>query len=161
MKIKKISILILFSFIFSPFLFGCNQNTYVASKKNFTFEKINFDVVEKEIFIDKSLPIKIQNQINLWFSSSVVVDGFGGKVEIHISNYNEKISNFDNKKKIDLNLDFKVVETKGNDKKSFNGTVSTFSEISGDFSLNEFDSLVFETQMNLIDRLILELKSIV
>ena len=77
-----------------------------------------------------------------------------------ISDYKEKTSSISNGKRIDLTLSFNVLIRKPllSQQKLIQGNVSAYGTISGDFSLNEFDTVIKNTQGDLVLRLSRDLK---
>ena len=78
-----------------------------------------------------------------------------------ISDYKEETSLISEGKRIDLNLSFNVLLRKPllSQKKLIQGNVSSFGTISGDFSLNDFDTVIENTQIDLILRLSRDLQT--
>lgn len=122
---------------------------------------MSFDVVEKQLIIENNFPVNLKNELTDWFNNNILVDGIDGKITFTISNYEEKISELDNGKKVNLSLAFKAIIEKKSFayKKIIKGNVEAFSEISGEFSIKDFESLVSNTQLDLIVRLSRNLKS--
>jgi hypothetical protein len=125
------------------------------------FNEISFDAVEKEIFLDGEFPKNVNKHINYWFSNKIKVSGFEGIVVIKLYDYYEKISKINNGKKIDINISF-LIEIKKDQlkaKKTVKGSISSYGSINGYFSLSDFDSLIYDTQFDLIRRLSKDLKN--
>ena len=78
-----------------------------------------------------------------------------------VSDFNQEISPIDDGKRVDMSLSFKVLLNKPSlsQTKSIKGDVSSYGSLTGNFSLNEFDTLIQNTQSDLIVRLSKDLKS--
>ena len=96
-----------------------------------------------------------------WFDNDVKVDGIDGTMEMKLLNYKENISNISDGKKIELFMNFEVFIQKNNNstKQSIKGDVSTYSTITGSFALKEIDTLISNSQVELIRLLIEKLNS--
>ena len=77
-----------------------------------------------------------------------------------ISNYKQEIINIDDGKRVNISLFFNITLNKPllSKKKIIKGEVKSFGELTGTFSLNDFDILIENTQLDLIERLNIELK---
>ena len=83
--------------------------------------------------------------INEWFNE-IKVNGFQGNVIFEITQYNEITSEISNGKKIELILKMNVnIDTSNNlsKKKNLKIDLNEYGTITGNFSLNEFDNLIF------------------
>ena len=78
-----------------------------------------------------------------------------------ISNFKQEVSSINDGKRVDVSLSFSVLITKDSQtkKKLINGSVSSFGTLTGNFSLSEFDTVIQNTQSDLILRLSRDLKS--
>ena len=137
-------------------------NTTIGYSSNSMFNDISnlkFDVVEKKLIIDSSFPNFLLKNINYWFDNKIKVDGIDGKIIFKISSYSEKISQIDNGKKVDIIFNFEYLIQKSNfSKKTYKAEINSYGTISGDFSLNDFDKIIENTQLDLIVRLSNNLK---
>ena len=146
--------------IFGLFMAGCNANETFIESLNPKFETMSFDVVQKDLVIQKDLPENLNFLISRWFDEKVKINGFNGDMKFTISDYKEKTSSISNGKRIDLTLSFNVLIRKPllSQQKFIQGNVSAYGTISGDFSLNEFDTVIKNTQGDLVLRLSRDLK---
>ena len=146
--------------IFGLFMAGCNANETFIESLNPKFETMSFDVVQKDLVIQKDLPENLNFLISRWFDEKVKINGFNGDMKFTISDYKEKTSFISNGKRIDLTLSFDVLIRKPllSQQKLIQGNVSAYGTISGDFSLNEFDTVIKNTQGDLVLRLSRDLK---
>ena len=146
--------------IFGLFMAGCNANETFIESLNPKFETMSFDVVQKDLVIQKDLPENLNFLISRWFDEKVKINGFNGDMKFTISDYKEKTSSISNGKRIDLTLSFNVLIRKPllSKQKLIQGNVSAYGTISGDFSLNEFDTVIKNTQGDLVLRLSRDLK---
>lgn len=129
-------------------------------KKNYS--QVSFDVVEKELIIDDNIPLYFKKLTKRWFDEKVKIDGFDGNMTFTLFGYNEKISIINSSKRIDASIKFQIILNKPslNSKEKIQGEVSSYGVITGSFSLNEFDDIIKSTQVDLLDRIIKELKLI-
>ena len=146
--------------IFGFFMAGCYANEAFIESLNPEFETMSFDVVQKDLVIQKDLPENLNFLISRWFDEKVKINGFNGDMKFTISDYKEKTSSISNGKRIDLTLSFNVLIRKPllSQQKLIQGNVSAYGTISGDFSLNEFDTVIKNTQGDLVLRLSRDLK---
>lgn len=144
---KKIYATLLFFFI-SPFVFAKEAN--LANK-----EDIFFDVVQKKIEFDEKFPLNLQNDIERWFSQKIKVNGFDGSLRFFLSDYEEIITNIEKGKKVDLSFHFAIDIVKENPiiNQKIIGNVYSYSSMTGNFSLNDFDEEIKKTQDHLIIQL--------
>jgi len=144
------------------FLIGCQTSTSeIKSVQLNNFDEIYFNVVEKNMINKTNLPNKMNLLINEWFNK-IKVNGFQGNVLFEITQYNEIISDISNGKKIELKLRLNVNIDTGDKflkKKNLKIDLNEYGTITGNFSLNDFDNLIFDTQKNLIKSLTKTLRS--
>ena len=147
--------------IFGFFIVGCNANETLIDSLNPEFETMSFDVVQKKLVIEQDLPNSLNILVSKWFDENVKINGFNGDMIFTISDYKEETSLISEGKRIDLNLSFNVLLRKPllSQKKLIQGNVSSYGTISGDFSLNDFDTLIENTQIDLILRLSRDLQT--
>ena len=151
----------LFLFLFSLMVFGCNANESFVDPLKPEFETISFDVVQKQLVIEKELPDHVQNLLSQWFDQRVKIDGFNGDMKFIVSNFNQEVFSIDNGKKIEISLSFKVYLNKPSQSqtKNIEGIITSYSTLTGNFSLNDLDTVIQNTQSDLIIRLSKDLKS--
>jgi len=144
----------------SFFIFSCSNSDSVV-KQSYNFDQVFFDVVEKKIIYEGEIPDYLKSITKNWFDNDVKVDGIDGTMEMKLLNYKENISNISDGKKIELFMNFEVFIQKNNNstKQSIKGDVSTYSTITGSFALEEIDTLISNSQVELIRLLIEKLNS--
>jgi len=149
MEIKFFKYLFL---IFLCFFYGCSASTQSIDKKVLILKTSSFDVVEKDLKFSGDIPIYLKNLTEDWFNKNIKVNGFEGKLTIIIDKYSETISNITDGKRVDLSINFNAEISKLNNKKIIKtkGKVKSYGTLVGDFSLNEFDILISNTQSDLI-----------
>tara|TARA_B100000927_G_scaffold271885_1_gene249135 strand:+ start:999 stop:1469 length:471 start_codon:yes stop_codon:yes gene_type:complete len=148
-------------FLFSFFIVGCNANESFIDPLKPEFESMSFDVVQKQLIIEQELPNHVQNLLSQWFNERVKIDGFDGDMKFIVSNFNQETSSIDDGKRVDVSLSFKVILNKPSPSqtKFIEGYISSYGTLTGNFSLNEFDTVIKNTQSDLIVRLSKDLKS--
>ena len=153
---KKI-IFLLFGF----FIAGCNANESFIDPLKPEFETMSFDVVQKQLVMEQELPDHIQNLLSQWFNQRVKIDGFDGDMKFIISDFKQEISPYNDGKRVDVSLKFEVIlnKTSKSQKKFIEGSVSSYGTLTGNFSLNEFDTVIQNAQSDLVVRLSKDLKS--
>lgn len=146
---------------FGLFIGGCNANESFIDTLNPEFETISFDVVQKQLLVDQELPNHVQNLLSQWFDKRVKIDGFDGSMKFIVSNFSQEISPIDDGKKVDVSLSFRVILNKPSlsQTKYIEGNISSYGILTGNFTLNEFDTVIQNTQSDLILRLSKDLKS--
>ena len=144
------------------FLFvNCSTSNAIVETTNPKFETMTFDAVSKNLIFEGDFPKNFTNLSRKWFDNKVKIDGFEGNMIFTLKNYSEINSKISDGKKIDISVEFQVLLEKSSlsQKKIINGKVNSFSTLTGDFSLSEFDQLIIKTQSDLILRLSRDLKS--
>lgn len=148
-------------FIFIFLIVGCNANESFINQLDPEFETMSFDVVQKSLIIKPELPDHVQSLISKWFNQKVKIDGFEGEMKFIISDFKEEISSISDGKRVDLSLSFEVTLNKPSlsEIKFIEGNISSYGTLTGNFSLSEFDTVIQNTQSDLIVRLSKDLKS--
>lgn len=153
MKLKNFFLVILSIF----FINNCTNDS--IGKTSFSYVNYDFvelDAVNKFIIFDNTISNSLKTKLDFWFNNYVMVDGFEGDATLSINNYNEKIINSKDSKKVEIKFNYNLIINQSNkNKKTFKkGTVSSYHSISGDFSLSEFDKIFSLTEDDTIIRLI-------
>ena len=150
-------ILVLFGFLVA----GCQANESFIEPVRPDFANVSFDVVQKQLVIEPDLPSHLQRLISQWFDQKVKIDGFDGEMQFTISEYLEETSSISDGKRVDISLSFNVVLNKPSlsQTKKIEGYVSSYGTLTGNFSLDEFDTVIQNTQSDLVLRLSRDLKS--
>ena len=140
---------------------GCQANESFVNFIRPEFESVSFDVVQKQLVIEPELPSHVEGLISRWFDQKVKIDGFDGEMTFIISRYLEEISSINDGKRVDISLSFNVVFNKPSlsQTKIIEGYVSSYGTLTGNFSLSEFDTIIQNTQSDLVLRLSRDLKS--
>jgi hypothetical protein len=151
------------SFIISVFflLVNCSTTNAVVEVQDVKFESMTFDAVTKNLIFEGDFPKHFIDISNQWFDNKVKINGFEGNMIFTLKNYSEQNSKISDGRKININVEFQVVLEKSSlsKKKVIKGEVNSFSTLTGNFSLSEFDQLIIKTQTDLILRLSRDLKS--
>ena len=147
--------------IFSFLVVGCQANESFIDSTKPNFENISFDVVQKQIEIEAELPDHMRVLVSQWFDQKVKIDGFDGEMKFTIVEYSEKISSISDGKRVDASLSFYVTLNKPSlsQIKRIEGYISSYGTLTGNFSLSEFDTVIQNTQNDLVLRLSRDLKS--
>lgn len=150
-----------FFIFFSFIIVGCNANETFIDHHKPKFESMTFDVVQKKLVIEQELPDYVQTLVSSWFDEKVKIDGFDGDMKFIISDYRQEISSITDGKRVDISLSFEVFLKKPllSKTKLIKGKVSSYGNLTGNYSLNEFDVVIQNTQKDLILRLSRDLKS--
>lgn len=148
-------------FLFSFFFIGCSTSESKIKSLKYNFESMSFDVVEKDLIIEKEIPDNVKILINEWFNSKIKINGFDGQMIFKITEYTESVSSIQDGKKVEIYLSFKVILDKSHisQKKIIDGEVFSYGTLTGNFSLSDFDEIIKNTQGDLILRLSRDLKS--
>lgn len=156
MSLKKLIYIYMIIFFISSLL---HSNT--LDRSNVTFETIKFDVVSKKIFYDNTLDREIQVFLQKFFDNNVKVNGFEGNMELFINNYIENTDYIDKGKKIEISLEFILNINKSllSEKKTLKGVINSYGNMTGNFSLNDFDDLKRNIKLELVSRFSKKLKS--
>lgn len=157
-----IKIINYFYFLLIILLSSCNQLD--AKKKSIKIPQLNiisFDVVEKNLQIEKEIPPDVSYMLNKWFNEKVKINGIDGKISFKITDYNEKITTISDGKRIDISLKFSALIEKPtlSKKKFIDGEVKSYGAIEGSFSMSDFDEIIRKTQIDVILRLSRDLGS--
>ena len=150
-----------FIIIFFSLLVNCSTSNAIVEKVNPQFESMTFDAVTKNLVFEGDFPKHFTKLSNQWFHNKVKINGFEGNMIFNLKNYSEESSKINDGRKIDITVEFQVLLEKSSlsQKKVIKGKVNSFSTLSGNFSLSEFDQLIIKTQTDLISRLSRDLKS--
>ena len=151
-----------FIFVLLGFLVaGCQANESFIDPIRPDFANVSFDVVQKQLVIEPELPSHVEGLVSQWFDQKVKIDGFDGEMIFTILEYIEEISSISDGKRVDISLSFNVVLNKPSlsQTKKIEGYVSSYGTLSGNFSLAEFDTVIQNTQSDLVLRLSRDLKS--
>ena len=150
-----------FFIIFSLMVVCCNANESLIGPLKPEFESISFDVVQKQLITEKELPGHVRNLLSQWFDQRVKIDGFDGDMRFIVSDFNQNISSIDEGKRVDVSLSFKVFQNKPSlsQTRLIEGSISSYSTLTGNFSLNDLDTVIRNTQSDLIIILSKDLKS--
>lgn len=140
---------------------GCQANESFIEPMRPDFANVSFDVVQKQLIIEPELPRHVEGLVSQWFDQKVKIDGFDGEMIFTISEYIEESSSISEGKRVDISLSFNVVLNKSSlsETKMIQGYVSSYGTVSGNFSLAEFDTVIQNTQSDLVLRLSRDLKS--
>ena len=150
-------------FVILIFINSCNNTASSISQTNPEFDILNLDVVEKKLNIQSPIDQFTKNLLIKWFENKIKLIGFNGIAVIDIFDYSELITVIDNGKKVDISFKFNVSINNSSishsNKKTFQGHVSSFDSIIGDFSLNDFDNVIQNTRIKVIRKFTEDLKS--
>lgn len=140
---------------------GCQANESFIDPLRPDFANVSFDVVQKQLIIEPELPSHVEGLVSQWFDQKVKIDGFDGEMIFAISEYSEETSSISDGKRVDISLSFNVILNKPSlsQTKKIEGYVSSYGTLSGNFSLAEFDTVIQNTQSDLVLRLSRDLKS--
>lgn len=143
------------------FVIGCSSSQPVVESQQANYENVFVDVVSKQLQFGANTPEPLQVLIREWFNSDVKVNGTEGSVLFIMDNYQEKLSAIEDGKRVDLSLAFQIKIDKPalSQKKQVQGSVNSFSTLTGSFSLADVDRLIANTQSDLVVRLSEELQS--
>lgn len=143
------------------FIAGCNANESFIEPNKHLYETTSFDVVEKKLIFEGSLPDYLKSSISQWFDQKVKIHGFDGDMKFIISNFNQEVSSINDGKRVDVSISFEVILNKPSlsQTKFIEGNISSYGTLTGNFSLNEFDTVIQNTQSDLVLRLSKDLKS--
>ncbi len=148
-------------FLILFFLVNCSTSNAIVKKPVPQFESMTFDAVTKSLLFEGEFPQNFKDLSNQWFDNKVKINGLEGNMLFTLKNYSEQSSKINDGRKIDITVEFEVVLDKSSlsQRKIIKGKVNSFSSLTGDFSLSEFDQLIIKTQSDLVLRLSRDLKS--
>ena len=151
-----------FIFLLLGFLVtGCQSNDSIIDPLRPEFENVSFNVVQKQLVIETELPSHVEGLVSQWFDQKVKVDGFDGEMTFTILEYLQETSSINDGKRVDISLSFNAILNKPSLSRTqmIEGSVSSYGTLTGNFSLAEFDTIIQNTQSDLILRLSRDLKS--
>ncbi len=142
---------IFYAFIISIFL-NFIPPSFSYEKDIKLFNKIFFDVVEKDFEFKGYFPDRVRNLTSGWINNKVKISGVDGKVSFVFFEYEEKTKLIDDGKRVDISMSFNLNITKSSlsKKKIIQGKVKSYGEIKGSFTLNDFDEVINNAQTELI-----------
>tara|TARA_B100000989_G_scaffold92793_1_gene67196 strand:- start:2126 stop:2599 length:474 start_codon:yes stop_codon:yes gene_type:complete len=152
----------LLSFIIFLFLISsCSYSALPIDKMSSELETMTFEVVQKKLIVEDSLPNNVDKLLKKWFDDKVKINGFDGDMTFVVKEYQENISSINKGKRVDISLKFEVYIKKPTLSKRVitKGEIETYGSLEGSFTLNEFDAIIQNTQLDLIVRLSRDLKS--
>ena len=140
---------------------GCQSKDSFIDPIRLDFANLSFDVVQKQLVIESELPSHVEKLVSQWFDQKVKINGFDGEMTFTISEYLEDTSSISEGKRVDISLSFNVLLNKPSlsQTKKIEGYVSSYGTLTGNFSLAEFDTVIQNTQSDLVLRLSRDLKS--
>ena len=140
---------------------GCQSNDSIIDPVRTEFENLSFNVVQKELVIETELPSNVEGLISQWFDQKVKIDGFDGEMTFTILEYLEESSSISDGKRVDISLSFNAILNKPSlsQTQMIEGSVYSYGTLTGNFSLAEFDTVIQNTQSDLVLRLSRDLKS--
>ena len=140
---------------------GCQANESFIDPIRPDFANVSFDVVQKQLVIEPELPRHVEGLVSQWFDQNVKIDGFDGEMKFTISDYLEETSSISDGKRVDISLSFNATLNKPSlsQTQMIEGSVSSYGTLTGNFSLAEFDTVIQNTQSDLVLRLSRDLKS--
>lgn len=143
------------------FIAGCKANESFINPLKPEFETMSFNVVQKQLIFEQELPDHIQKLLSQWFDQRVKIDGFDGDMKFIVSDFRQDITSINDGKRVDVLLSFEVILNKPSlsQVKRIKGNISSYGTLTGNFSLSEFDTVIQNTQSDLILRLSKDLKS--
>ena len=151
-----------FIFVLLSFLSaGCQANESFIDPIRPDFANVSFDVVQKQLIIEPELPNHVLSLVSQWFDQKVKIDGFDGEMTFTILEYLEETSSISDGKRVDISLSFNVLLNKPSlsQTKKIEGYVFSYGTLTGNFSLAEFDTVIQNTQSDLVLRLSRDLES--
>ena len=138
---------------------GCQNEVVPIEKYESTNNKIYINVVTKNINLDGAIQGKYSKKllkyINNWIDNDIKTDGFEGNLIIQLVSISsdELLINNGIRIQMELEIDF-IITKKALDKKNiikFKG--KEFSEITGDFTLNDKEIQINNISKKIIERL--------
>jgi len=140
---------------------GCQSKDSFIDPIRPDFANVSFDVVQKQLVIESELPSHVEKLVSQWFDQKVKINGFDGEMTFTISEYLEDTSSISEGKRVDISLSFDVLLNKPSlsQTKKIEGYVSSYGTLTGNFSLAEFDTVIQNTQSDIVLRLSRNLKS--
>jgi hypothetical protein len=140
---------------------GCQSKDSFIDPIRPDFANLSFDVVQKQLVIESELPSHVEKLVSQWFDQKVKINGFDGEMTFTISEYLEDTSSISEGKRVDISLSFDVLLNKPSlsQTKKIEGYVSSYGTLTGNFSLAEFDTVIQNTQSDIVLRLSRNLKS--
>tara|TARA_Y200000002_G_C22530053_1_gene599304 strand:+ start:172 stop:645 length:474 start_codon:yes stop_codon:yes gene_type:complete len=149
---NKFLLLILTSF---PIISSCNSEQVIFNN-DILNKNIFFDAVEKSIVIDDSFPISIKNKINYVYQNNFKTNGLEGSSNFIFDRFEKTEELIENGKKVTIKLvlNVEIFKNKNNSKKILRYNIEEFGQITGDFSVKDYERLVESIENNTINSLL-------
>ena len=149
---NKLLLLILTSF---PIISSCNSEQVIFNN-DILNKNIFFDAVEKSIVIDDSFPISIKNKINYVYQNNFKTNGLEGSSNFIFDRFEKTEELIENGKKVTIKLvlNVEIFKNKNNSKKTLRYNIEEFGQITGDFSVKDYERLVESIENNTINSLL-------
>lgn len=140
---------------FALFFYACSNSSNNVEQINKVFDTTYYDTVEKKLIFETDVPTELNEIINEWFTKKIKVNGYDGLVTIKVIKFSEISEDASNEKKITLKLDVAVIIDKPALKstKTHQLSVEEFGSISGNYSIKDYENIVANTMVNLVNRL--------
>lgn len=140
---------------FAIFFNACSTSSNNVEKINKVFDTKYFEAVEKKLIFETDIPAALKDIINEWFKEKIKVNGYDGLVTIKVLKFTQLSEEFDSGKKITLKLDVSVIIDKPALKstKTHQLSVEEYGSISGNYSIKDYENVIANTMVNLIQRL--------
>lgn len=145
----------------SFFLISCSTTSTIVGEDKLDLTSIYFDVVTKDLKFEGEFPNIVVLTTKKWFDSKVKINGLDGDMTLFLKNYRENISFVDNGKRVDVSFDFELIIKKNSlsSKKTIAGNVKSYSSLKGTFSISDFEKLIKNTQIDLVELFSKDLRS--
>lgn len=150
--VNKFFLLIL---TFFTIISACNSEQVFFNNKILK-KNIFFDAVEKSIIIDDSFPISMNNKINHIYRNNFKVSGIEGSSIFNFDKFEKIEQLIENGKKVTIKLELaiEISKNKNNSKKIFKYSLEEYGQITGDFSIKDYEQLVESIENNTINSLL-------
>ena len=91
------------------FIASCNANESLLDPVKVKFETMYFDVVQKQLVIEKDLPVNVDMLVTKWFNENIKINGLDGNMKFTIYDYNQETSSIPDGKRVDISMSFRVL----------------------------------------------------
>lgn len=137
------------------FFISCSTPASINEKVNLNKKPLYINVVEKSLSLPEEISLQKKIIFEDWFNKIFKINGFNGELIVKISKLEEELVKLDQGERFNLYIECELIELKellsSRKKSTFN--VSEYSQISGSYTRNEFDTLISNTYIRSLNKL--------
>ena len=137
------------------FFISCSTPASINEKVNLNKKPLYINVVEKSLSLPEEISLQKKIIFEDWFNKIFKINGFNGELILKISKLEEESVKVYQGERFNLYIECELIELKEllSSRKISTFNVSEYSQISGSYTRNEFDTLVSNTYIRSLNKL--------